>query len=259
MELECFTILDPSTLELFLTAKFKNIKPELRRPSLQNFYDIERLPLLRSANNQEVFLEYSQPTNHETKIRSLIEQNISLYLKESLFTENGFLWMNYASSDVFRNVGLFFKYIADYRLIQKSVYLRTGQITDENNLESFKNNLIDNALADLEEIETILKIEKHDTKVSSMIASMLVPLSLEIESKIGKYINGSVTLNNFVEEIKRKYLSEFSIFKKNETSLNYQLMKHPVIYFQNHKFQFGLVCFTLFAFYKTRKTKIHIS
>jgi len=157
MELECFTILDPSTLELFLTAKFKNIKPELRRPSLQNFYDIERLPLLTSANNQEVFLEYSQPTNRETKIRSLIEQNISLYLKESLFTENGFLWMNYASSDVFRNVGLFFKYIADYRLIQKSVYLRTGQITDENNLESFKNNLIDNVLADLEEIETIIK------------------------------------------------------------------------------------------------------
>ena len=72
MELECFTILDPSTLELFLTAKFKNIKPELRRPSLQNFYDIERLPLLTSANNQEVFLEYSQPTNRETKIRFFI-------------------------------------------------------------------------------------------------------------------------------------------------------------------------------------------
>ena len=41
-------------------------------------------------------------------------------------------------------------------MIQKSIYRQTGQITDENNIENFKNNLIKNALEDLAEIELII-------------------------------------------------------------------------------------------------------
>lgn len=262
-ELECFTILDSSTLELFLLSKFKKLNPKLRRPRIQNLiYEIEILPLLSSASsNKQILLEYSIPTNQETRVRSLIEQNLSIYLKESLFTENGFLWTNFGSDDVFRNVGLLFKYIADYRLIQKSIYRRTGQITDENNLENFKNNLIQNALDDLAEIEIIITQEstksRDETKVTSMLASVLVPLSLESENtKIGKYLNKSQILSNFVEKIKKKYLSQFQVYNLNEKKReSFSILSNPILYFKNHKFQIGLICFSLFAFYRTRRIK----
>ena len=72
-------------------------------------------------------------------------------------------------------MGLFYKYYAgkfenfnlnvinkyqDYCLLCSSFYLKSGQITDENSLEMFRDNLIRSALIDLKKIEEIIRVRK---------------------------------------------------------------------------------------------------
>ena len=107
----------------------------------------------------------------------MLESNLLLYLKESLYTEEGYLWQQYVSNDIFQRVGLFYKYyagefqdaphfiinnllISDYCLLCSSFYLKSGQITDENSLEMFRDNLIRSALIDLKKIEEIIRVRK---------------------------------------------------------------------------------------------------
>ena len=49
---------------------------------------------------------------------------------------------------------------SDYCLLCSSFYLKSGQITDENSLEMFRDNLIRSALIDLKKIEEIIRVRK---------------------------------------------------------------------------------------------------
>jgi len=273
MELECFTLFDPDSLFLYLSSKFKNIQIKVTGPSLHNLFSNECLPLITN-NNEPIPVDDSSQTPEEIRIRSLLESNLLLYLKESLYTEEGYLWQQYVSNDIFQRVGLFYKYYADYCLLCSSFYLKSGQITDENSLEMFRDNLIRSALIDLKKIEEIIRMKTKNSigdskaflsggptpnKIDALLASVLVPLSMENEStsEIGAYINSSQVFGSYISNMKTDYLYNFEYFFKkevqNEHGTRASLFKAPATYLRQNTFQVGFVAFALSALYMTKK------
>jgi len=273
MELECFTLFDPDSLFLYLSSKFKNIQIKVTGPSLHNLFSNECLPLITN-NNEPIPVDDASQTPEEIRIRSLLESNLLLYLKESLYTEEGYLWQQYVSNDIFQRVGLFYKYYADYCLLCSSFYLKSGQITDENSLEMFRDNLIRSALIDLKKIEEIIRTKTSGSagdsktflsngpapnKLDALVASVLVPLSMENEStsEIGAYINSSQVFGTYISNVKKDYLCNFEYFFKNETheqgTTRASLFKAPATYLRQNTFQVGFVTFALSALYLTKR------
>lgn len=273
MELECFTLFDPDSLFLYLSSKFKNIQIKVTGPSLHNLFSNECLPLITN-NNEPIPVDDASQTPEEIRIRSLLESNLLLYLKESLYTEEGYLWQQYVSNDIFQRVGLFYKYYADYCLLCSSFYLKSGQITDENSLEMFRDNLIRSALIDLKKIEEIVRMKTKNSigdskaflsggptpnKIDALLASVLVPLSMENEStsEIGAYINSSQVFGSYISNMKTDYLYNFEYFFKKEVQTEHgsraSLFKAPATYLRQNTFQVGFVVFALSALYLTKK------
>jgi len=272
MELECFTLFDPDSLFLYLSSKFKNIQIKVTGPSLHNLFSNECLPLITN-NNEPIPVDDASQTPEEIRIRSLLESNLLLYLKESLYTEEGYLWQQYVSNDIFQRVGLFYKYYADYCLLCSSFYLKSGQITDENSLEMFRDNLIRSALIDLKKIEEIIRTKNSmgdskaflsggptPNKIDALLASVLVPLSMENEStsEIGAYINSSQVFGSYISQMKKDYLYNFEyFFKKDQVQSEHgsraSLFKAPAVYLRQNTFQVGFVAFALSALYLTKK------
>lgn len=273
MELECFTLFDPDSLFLYLSSKFKNIQIKVTGPSLHNLFSNECLPLITN-NKEPVPIDDASQTPEEIKIRSLLESNLLLYLKESLYTEEGYLWQQYVSNDIFQRVGLFYKYYADYCLLCSSFYLKSGQITDENSLEMFRDNLIRSALIDLKKIEEIIRTKTKNSigdskmfvsegptpnKIDALLASVLVPLSMENEStsEIAEYINSSQVFGSYISNIKKDYLYNFEYFFKkefpSELGSRASLLKAPTLFLRQNTFQIGFVTFALSALYLTKK------
>jgi len=289
MELECFTLFDPDSLFLYLSSKFKNVQIKVTGPSLHNLFSNECLPLITN-NNEPIPVDDSSQTPEEIRIRSLLESNLLLYLKESLYTEEGYLWQQYVSNDIFQRVGLFYKYYAgkfenfnlnvinkyqDYCLLCSSFYLKSGQITDENSLEMFRDNLIRSALIDLKKIEEIIRMKTKNSmgdsktflsggpipnKIDALLASVLVPLSMENEStsEIGAYINSSQVFGSYISQMKKDYLYNFEyFFKKDQVQSEHgsrsSLFKAPTVYLRQNTFQVGFVAFALSALYLTKK------
>jgi len=272
MELECFTLFDPDSLFLYLSSKFKNIQIKVTGPSLHNLFSNECLPLITN-NNEPIPVDDASQTPEEIRIRSLLESNLLLYLKESLYTEEGYLWQQYVSNDIFQRVGLFYKYYADYCLLCSSFYLKSGQITDENSLEMFRDNLIRSALIDLKKIEEIIRTKNSmgdskaflsggptPNKIDALLASVLVPLSMENEStsEIGAYINSSQVFGSYISQMKKDYLYNFEyFFKKDQVQSEHgsraNLLKAPAAYLRQNTFQVGFVAFALSALYLTKK------
>ena len=158
MDLECFTLLDPDALFLYLSARFRKVRPKIRAPRLFNLFESSCLPLLTDQlTGSPVALE-SGSTDNEIRIRSVIESSLLLYLKHSLYAEEGLLWKTIVSDDIYRNVGLLYRMYAEHVLVKKSVLVQSGEITDENSAESFREQLTNQALDDLSVIESILKV-----------------------------------------------------------------------------------------------------
>jgi len=277
MELECFTLFDPDSLFLFLSSNFKNIQIKVTGPSLHNLFSNECLPLITN-NNEPIPVDDTSQSPEEIKIRSLLESNLLLYLKESLYTEEGYLWQQYVSNDIFQRVGLFYKYYADYCLLCSSFYLKSGQITDENSLEMFRDNLIKSALLDLKKIEDIIRLKtiessagdskrflsegQYPNKIDALVASVLIPLSMENEStsEIGYYISSSQILGSYISNLKNDYLYNFEYFFKPEvtnTGSNKtgkaNIFVNPGLYLRQNTFQVGFVTFALSALYLTKR------
>jgi len=230
------------------------------------------LPLITN-NNEPIPVDDASQTPEEIRIRSLLESNLLLYLKESLYTEEGYLWQQYVSNDIFQRVGLFYKYYADYCLLCSSFYLKSGQITDENSLEMFRDNLIRSALIDLKKIEEIIRTKNSmgdskaflsggptPNKIDALLASVLVPLSMENEStsEIGAYINSSQVFGSYISQMKKDYLYNFEyFFKKDQVQSEHgsraSLFKAPAVYLRQNTFQVGFVAFALSALYLTKK------
>jgi len=272
MELECFTLFDPDSLFLYLSSKFKNIQIKVTGPSLHNLFSNECLPLITN-NNEPIPVDDSSQTPEEIRIRSLLESNLLLYLKESLYTEEGYLWQQYVSNDIFQRVGLLYKYYADYCLLCSSFYLKSGQITDENSLEMFRDNLIRSGLTDLKKIEEIIRAKTNSVgdsktflsdgpipnKIDALVASVLVPLSMENEStsEIGAYINSSKVFGSYISNLKKDYLYNYDYFFKkevqNEHGQRASLLRAPAAYLRQNSFQVGFVAFAFSALYLTKK------
>lgn len=231
------------------------------------------MPLITN-NKEPIPIDDASQTPEEIKIRSLLESNLLLYLKESLYTEEGYLWQQYVSNDIFQRVGLFYKYYADYCLLCSSFYLKSGQITDENSLEMFRDNLIRSALIDLKKIEEIIRTKAKNSigdsktfvsegptpnKIDALLASVLVPLSMENEStsEIAEYINSSQVFGSYISNMKKDYLYNFEYFFKkefpSELGSRASLLKAPTLFLRQNTFQIGFVTFALSALYLTKK------
>ena len=83
---------------------------------------------------------------------------MTLYLKNSLYSEEGNLWRHVASDDIYTNVGLVRRMIAEHKLVKKSILVDSGEISGENTLEEFQTQLDAACLADLASLETIIKV-----------------------------------------------------------------------------------------------------
>ena len=93
------------------------------------------------------------------------------------------------------------------------------------------------------------------TKSEALLASLLLPLSLEKNTKIGVSIQNSSSIQKFISAIKLIHLSDLDVFAKNEEKIHYELFKEPFMYLNTHKFQFSLIFCAISAFYYTRKYK----
>lgn len=98
-----------------------------------------------------------------------------------------------------------------------------GEITGENSLEEYQKSLTDQCLSDLKLIETILEETKKAsgdmqkyTQTDALIASYLIPLSLERETAVAEYINLSLTLTPYLRHFKTVHLKEYPLFLDNE-------------------------------------------
>merc|ERR1712235_69271 len=126
----------------------------------------------------------------------------------------------------------------------------------------FRDNLIRSALIDLKKIEEIMRVKTNGSgdsktflsngpapnKLDALVASVLVPLSMENEStsEIGAYINSSHVFGAYISNMKKDYLYNFEyFFKKDQVQSEHgsraSLFKAPAVYLRQNTFQVGFV------------------
>jgi len=230
MELECFTLLDPDTLYLYLSARFRKARPVIRPPKLHNLYAAETaLPLLTECQTGQPVtastVDIEQSNLVEQRVRSILGSNLTLYIKNSLYSEEGNLWRHIAADDIYANVGLVRRMIAEHKLVKKSILVDSGEISGENSVEQFRTQLDAACLADLATLETIIKETKtasgdymgnQPCALDALLGSFLVPLSLERETPVSAFIRESAVMCPYVRRFKYDFLEEHGLFVDTE-------------------------------------------